>query len=64
MTPDAAIRVTAKRLGGLFGIVDVAHHDGRAGNADLTFDVGLHFLLRARGDDLIVGIRKRNANGA
>ncbi len=64
MQPDPTVCMTAQGLCGLFRIVNVAHHHRRAGDADLALDIGLNLFLGAGGDDLIVSIRERHADGA
>ena len=64
MHPDASVGVTAECVGRLGLVVHVAEHDRRAADADLALHVGIDLVGRAGLDDLVVGIREGNADGA
>ena len=46
------------------GIINILEHDGRAGDADLAFEIRIKFLRGAGLDDFIIGIRERHADRA
>ena len=62
--PDAAVLMAAEGVVRFLGIVDVLKHDRRAGDADLALEIGVELLRSAGLDDLVIGIRERNADGA
>ena len=62
--PDPAIVMAAQGIGRLVGVVHIAQHDRRAGDADLSLDVGAHLVGGAGLHDLIVCIREGHADGA
>ena len=62
--PDAAVLMAAEGVVRFLGIINILEHDGRAGDADLAFEIRIKFLRGAGLDDLIIGIREGNADGA
>ena len=64
MEPDAAVVVAAEGIGSLFGVVHIAEHDGRAGDADFALDVRVDLVGGTGLDNFIISIREGDADGA
>ena len=64
MDPGQAVGVGLLGLGRLLGVVDILQHHGGAGQADLALLAVGDLLLGAGLDDLIIGIREGDADGA
>jgi hypothetical protein len=62
--PDAAVAVIAQGAGSFVRVVHVTLHNGRTGNADFAFDVGIHLFGSAGLDHLIVGVGEGNTDRA
>ena len=64
MDPGQSVGVGLLGLGRLLGVVDILQHHGGAGQADLALLAVGDLLLGAGLDDLIIGIREGDADGA
>ena len=62
--PGEAVGVGLLGLGRLLRMVDVLQHHGGAGQADLALLTVGDLLLSAGLDDLVIGVREGNADGA
>ena len=62
MQPGAAIGVHTQRFVRCLGLIEIAHHDRRPGDADFAFFAGRKFFAGADPTDAGQHVRQRQAN--
>ena len=62
--PDPALQMAAEGLRRLLGVVHIAQHHCRTGDANFTVSVGRQLLRGARLHNFVVCIGERHADGA